>query len=1000
MAELTNSQRKTYKATYAPIQRDPKTDVQASNFLTRAVEKAGFVRSLDIHQAELPLLRTSIQQLGGDATQQKQLSQALEMVEQLATNSSPSASIGYASDLAKVDSDTLIKLGHLLASTRRTLENEVATALQQIRVQYITVHQQPETAAVGVPPSVSTKQSTPLQLSPTTISTSNMGRAKANILAQRQQDVATSAQQMQQGLAQPVNPPSLSEIIEWAAMHRIPQIEDLYARARMLSPAQPAYSQLGVRAAILKLLIKIQHWADMTVNATNNAEQQFHIDPVGRLHLERIEMTPVGIERGELVHSVPLTPKETVNISHKEWATTTQEFESIVQDSFEGYSEEGVAEKNDFSQATESDSKHATALDVGASLSASYSSVTLSSSFGYKATSDDHQAHKDSRNHSSSITRKASARTKKDHKFSFKVSSVAGAEDLAVRVITNPSDKDAMRVDYYQLIRKWKVDLLRYGLRMTYDIAIPSPGVALLRKLEELRELDALIEAPPNFPLQIAEITPDNSQQGNSWIDLAVTYKASVEPPPQAVKYLNVHKEFDISQDAAGDIAFDSLDFEVDDGYEVNTALFTAIWNMWKHDKNGNVIQTHEFYILALGTSLLGSTYLQYLDGTTGKHTVIWRYQGLHRGSASLQLIFVPQASTMDAWRIKAWNTMREAYEEAYYKDREILKERRAKLAEEIGKEDALTLRQMEKEEVMKQVLRWLFGPQFELVPSDIQQMFTPCDPKDPSCIEVLNVPAGRNDWLRVIEFGEMIKFLHQAIEWENVLYFSYPYFWDSPDNWNFKLFLDHPDPLHRKFLRAGSSRVVLTVRPGFEESFTCFLESGDPYCLSQDKDPHPYLTIAQEIANFAQTNYPGIPPANPAVNARPLLYPRQRKAWDEMQQIMQLVNVYFQRNGKYPSTLTDLQSVVPYTDPSGMHPTITSVPLQDPWAHDYVYTFPGQYGDYDLVSYGADGKPGGTDEDADITSWAEASLTATWYEYTPTSALDISINTVLAELA
>src|SRR6266496_6750066 len=104
--------------------------------------------------------------------------------------------------------------------------------------------------------------------------------------------------------------------------------------------------------------------------------------------------------------------------------------------------------------------------------------------------------------------------------------------------------------------------------------------------------------------------------------------------------------------------------------------------------------------------------------------------------------------------------------------------------------------------------------------------------------------------------------------------------------------------------------------------------------------------------------------------------------------------------NGKYPSALTDLQSLVPYTDPLGINQKINSVPLQDPWTHNYVYTFPGQYGDYDLVSYGADGNPGGTGEDADITSWAEASLTATWYEYTPTSALDISINTVLAELA
>src|SRR5262249_34385969 len=104
-------------------------------------------------------------------------------------------------------------------------------------------------------------------------------------------------------------------------------------------------------------------------------DARMDVEPIGNLHLERVEMYPSGIERGELVRSVPLAPSETVNISHKEWSITEQEFEDIVQDYFEGYSEEGVAEKNDMAMSNESQSKHSTALNLGASLSASYSSV-------------------------------------------------------------------------------------------------------------------------------------------------------------------------------------------------------------------------------------------------------------------------------------------------------------------------------------------------------------------------------------------------------------------------------------------------------------------------------------------------------------------------------------------------------------------------------------------------------------------------------------------------
>ena len=77
---------------------------------------------------------------------------------------------------------------------------------------------------------------------------------------------------------------------------------------------------------------------------------------------------------------------------------------------------------------------------------------------------------------------------------------------------------------------------------------------------------------------------------------------------------------------------------------------------------------------------------------------------------------------------------------------------------------------------------------------------------------------------------------------------------------------------------------------------------------------------------------------------------------------------------GKFPETSDGLQCLVenvsqsekwdgPYLKPS--------VP-KDPWGNDYVYTSPGEHGDIDLVSYGADGQPGGEDENADITNYVE----------------------------
>ena len=43
-----------------------------------------------------------------------------------------------------------------------------------------------------------------------------------------------------------------------------------------------------------------------------------------------------------------------------------------------------------------------------------------------------------------------------------------------------------------------------------------------------------------------------------------------------------------------------------------------------------------------------------------------------------------------------------------------------------------------------------------------------------------------------------------------------------------------------------------------------------------------------------------------------------------------------------------------------------------DPWGHPYIYKYPGDHGDEpDIISYGADGQPGGDGINADIVSWS-----------------------------
>lgn len=81
--------------------------------------------------------------------------------------------------------------------------------------------------------------------------------------------------------------------------------------------------------------------------------------------------------------------------------------------------------------------------------------------------------------------------------------------------------------------------------------------------------------------------------------------------------------------------------------------------------------------------------------------------------------------------------------------------------------------------------------------------------------------------------------------------------------------------------------------------------------------------------------------------------------------------------NGSYPSTeqglgaLTDKPTVgtIPKSYKDGGYLESKKVP-KDPWGNDYLYVSPGEHGDYDLFSYGADGAKGGDGKNSDITSW------------------------------
>ena len=103
----------------------------------------------------------------------------------------------------------------------------------------------------------------------------------------------------------------------------------------------------------------------------------------------------------------------------------------------------------------------------------------------------------------------------------------------------------------------------------------------------------------------------------------------------------------------------------------------------------------------------------------------------------------------------------------------------------------------------------------------------------------------------------------------------------------------------------------------------------------------------------------------------------KETQARVQMEALETALKLYKLDNGVYPSTEQGLMALieqpetgnVPKKWRKGGYLEKGKVP-PDPWGNEFIYVSPGVHDDFDILSYGADGVPGGEDENKDINSW------------------------------
>jgi hypothetical protein len=154
------------------------------------------------------------------------------------------------------------------------------------------------------------------------------------------------------------------------------------------------------------------------------------------------------------------------------------------------------------------------------------------------------------------------------------------------------------------------------------------------------------------------------------------------------------------------------------------------------------------------------------------------------------------------------------------------------------------------REELKREVISWLLDESsFDGRPGLKER------PKNNTDFADINFERARLD-------APTIQFLEQAFEWSNLSYFFYPYYWASRSDWPDLSQIVANDPEFERFLRAGSARVIVPARPGFDVAVKNWLQYQIPFMDGHLPAPDEalYISVDKEIRELTSPWEGGIP--------------------------------------------------------------------------------------------------------------------------------------------
>ncbi|WP_299332880.1 hypothetical protein [uncultured Psychroserpens sp.] len=412
---------------------------------------------------------------------------------------------------------------------------------------------------------------------------------------------------------------------------------------------------------------------------------------------------------------------------------------------------------------------------------------------------------------------------------------------------------------YRWVDKKMKNQIYNYGKRTMFEFMIPEP--AKLHRLA-IATTGHTLTAPVDprkapAPHKMSNATTASKSLLLYWADV---YGVELTAEPQNKQQLI---KVNGSPRAKHNWNFSSEPLQIDEGYVAKSGVIRWMFSKEEHRRGRNGRRRpFSIQISNLKGSTLNFSAHRSSRSKSGNNTVSglnvsdnFTYTASGRNVKSfevnLELNCEPSLALINAWKLENFNAIIEAYQTALDAHKEevaaIEAEQAAKAAEQ--KDTMGNFYRIIESDVLKHnCIAYLLQNYL----SDLGQDFTDGD-------EMQNFKVNLSDDLD--KYTAKAKFLEQAFEWSIKDYTFYPYFWADRKEWQEMYLSENTDTLFRSFLQAGLARVIVTVKPGFEEAVQYFLETGDVWMGGETPiigDPL-YMSITQEMqepTGVPQGNY------------------------------------------------------------------------------------------------------------------------------------------------